>query len=118
MNIEEKTESFHRQWRTVSNYFKDLIGKKADINAILLLIGIQELGQGIRTFDKEEKQDLMHMAMCKILSYSGYYEFEKKDQEDWLHWKQKKEVPFLELKEQERFIKTHIITYFDNEIQS
>lgn len=114
---EEKVESFHRKWREVSNYFMELLGKRPDLNAILLLIGIQELGQGVRVFSKEEKQDLMHMAMCKVLSYSGYYELEGQDKEGWIHWKSKIEVPFLELKSQERFIKTHIIEYFDKEMR-
>ncbi|MCC5946282.1 MAG: hypothetical protein JJT94_15225 [Bernardetiaceae bacterium] len=91
-------------------------GKIPDLNAVLFLIGIQELGKGKRSFSKEEKQDLMHIAVCKVLSFSGYYELEGLDKEGWPHWTKKDEMPFLKLEEQEEFLKTHIIEYFEREV--
>src|SRR3954462_1268139 len=51
-----------RKWNALLEDLNDLIGKKPkDLNAVLFLIGVQELGQGNKNFSKEEKQDLMHI---------------------------------------------------------
>jgi hypothetical protein len=70
------------KWNLLLDKLQQVIGKRpADLNAVLFLIGVQELGQGIRQFSKEQKQDLMHIAICKLLSYSGIYEFEGLDEQ-------------------------------------
>ena len=92
------------------------IGKRPkDLNTVLFLIGIQELGHGIKEFTKEEKQDLMHIAVCKVLSLSGFYELTGHDDEGWPHWELKKPLPHFDLIEQEQLLKMHIIEYFENE---
>lgn len=89
-------------------------GKKPDMEALLFLIGIQEFGQVREKFTKEQKQDLMHVAVCKLLSQSGYYELEKLDEEGWPHFKQLKPMPEMNTVEQENFLKDHILLYFEN----
>ena len=68
-------------WLRIRHLIKDRFGKESlpDLNAILFLIGIQELGRWKAQFTKEEKQDLMHIAVCRLLSYEGYYEFVGRD---------------------------------------
>ena len=89
-------------------------GKKPDMEAILFLIGIQEFGQIREKFTKEQKQDLMHVAVCRLLSQSGYYELEKTDEEGWPHFKQLKAMPSMSTAEQENFLRDHILLYFEN----
>jgi hypothetical protein len=89
-------------------------GKKPDVEAILFLIGLQEIGLSQEKISKEQKQDLMHVAICTILSSSGYYIVEGKDQEGWPHFKQLKNLPIMNMIEQEAFLKDHILLYFDN----
>ena len=69
------------EWLKVRHQIKDLFKRETlpDLNAILLLIGIQEAGQVKTTYTKEEKQDLMHVAVCTLLSQDGYFEFEGLD---------------------------------------
>ena len=111
-------ESEEKDWNEILILIEKFIGKKpADLNEVLYLIGIQELGKGIKNFTKEQKQDLMHIATCKVLSYSGYYEIEGLDQEGWPHWKNVKKVPSLKVDEQEKFIKAHVVEYFNREFQ-
>lgn len=86
-----------------------------DLNAILFLIGVQELGKGKRGFSKEEKQDLMHIGICKVLSLSGYYELEGLDEDGWPHWKMSRKLPHFDLLEQEKLLKMHVIEYFEVE---
>lgn len=108
-----------RNWQQLLDELAVVIGKKPkDLNAVLFLIGIQELGSGAKTFSKEEKQDLMHIGICKILSLSGFYELDGLDKDGWPHWKMVKKVPHLDLTEQERFLKTHVLEYFEKEFNS
>ena len=96
----------------------DIIGKKPkDLNAVLFLIGVQELGKGNKTFSKEEKQDLMHIGICKVLSLSGYYELEGHDKDGWPHWKLIKKLPHFDLLEQEKLLKMHVMEYFEKEYE-
>ncbi|TAE08010.1 MAG: hypothetical protein EAZ95_17710 [Bacteroidetes bacterium] len=106
--------SLEMKWDMLLANLQKLVGKRpADIDAVLFLIGIQELGQGIRTFSKEQKQDLMHIATCKVLSYAGIYELEGSDAEGWPHWKQVLPLPHLTLEEQENLLRTHVLEYFE-----
>ncbi len=98
------------------NELETRIGKRpADLNAVLFLIGVQELGRGLQRFSKEEKQDLMHIAICKVLSLSGFYELEGTDEAGWPHWKLVKKLPHFDLLEQEKLLKMHTIDYFTQE---
>jgi hypothetical protein len=112
----KKDLSAERSWQLLLDHLQTVIGKRpGDLNAVLFLIGAQELGQGIREFTKEEKQDLMHIAICKILSYSGFYELEGLDEEGWPHWKLIKKLPRFDTTEQEKLLKTYVIEYFEKE---
>lgn len=107
---------FERTWAALMSSLESTIGKKPkDLNVVLFLIGVQELGKGKRVFSKEEKQDLMHIGICKVLSLSGYYELEGLDQDGWPHWKMVKKLPHVDLLEQEKLLKMHVVEYFEKE---
>lgn len=88
-------------------------GKKPDMETILFLIGIQEFGDIKENFTKEQKQDLMHVAVCSLLSQSGFYELEAVDEDGWPHFKQLKPMPELNMIDQENFLKDHVLLYFE-----
>jgi len=105
-----------RKWASLLRELDNIIGKKPkDLNAVLFLIGVQELGHGKRMFSKEEKQDLMHIGICKVLSLAGYYELDGHDQDGWPHWKLVKKLPHFDLLEQEKLLKMHVMEYFEKE---
>jgi len=107
-----------KKWNSLLIYIEKLVGKKPkDLNAVLFLIGVQELGQGNKVFSKEEKQDLMHIGICKVLSLLGYYELEGLDKDGWPHWKLVKKLPHFDLLEQEKLLKMHVLEYFEKEYQ-
>ncbi len=106
-----------RQWSRLTLFLQNLVGKRPkDLNTVLFLIGIRELGSGNQTFSKEEKQDLMHIAICKVLSLAGYYELDGMDADGWPHWKLVKKLPHFDLLEQEQLLKQHVIEYFVREL--
>ncbi|AQG81461.1 hypothetical protein [Spirosoma montaniterrae] len=101
------------EWELLLDQLQQLVGKRpADLNAVLFLIGVQELGRGPRRFSKEAKQDLMHIAVCRVLSQSDYYEFDGYDKDGWPQWKLLKPIPHADLLGQESFLKRHVILYF------
>jgi len=102
------------QWLRVRHLIKDRFRKEGlpDLNAILFLIGIQELGRWQKTYTKEEKQDLMHIAICRLLSNEGYYEFAGRDADGWPHWNPVQRVAKRDLREQELLLKINIVRYF------
>ena len=105
-----------RTWQALLLQLEQLIGKMPkDLNAVLFIIGMQELGQGAKRFSKEEKQDLMHIGICKVLSLSGYYELEGLDKDGWPHWKLVRKLPHFDLLEQEKLLKMHVLEYFEKE---
>ena len=85
------------------------------METLLFLIGVQEFGDIRKKFSKEEKQDLMHIAVCTVLSQSGYYALEGNDADGWPHFKQLKPLPGFIMIEQENFLKDHILLYFKNQ---
>jgi hypothetical protein len=104
-------------WESILDFLETQFNKRpADLESVLFLIGVQELGKGHVHFTKEQKQDLMHIATCKVLSYSGFYSLEGKDEEGWPHWALIQNLPPLHLKEQEILIKSHVIHYFKTEV--
>ena len=105
-----------RQWNRLLAELELILEKKPkDLNGVLFIIGMQELGRGAKRFSKEEKQDLMHIAICKVLSLSGYYELEGLDAEGWPHWKLVKKLPHFDLLDQEKLLKMHVLEYFEKE---
>ncbi|WP_025765251.1 hypothetical protein [Dyadobacter tibetensis] len=104
-----------QQWEYLLTTLEATVGKKpADLNGVLFLVGVQELGQGARRFTKEQKQDLMHIGICKVLSLSSYYELEYIDEDGWPHYQLLRALPQTGLDAQENLLKMHVIEYFKN----
>ncbi|MDV7137836.1 hypothetical protein R3X28_03065 [Maribacter sp. TH_r10] len=87
-------------------------GDTMELDAIIYLVGVQELGQIHNTFKKDEKLNLMHIAICRLLEPYGYYEFEYFDEDGWPHYAIKEELPALKAGEQSVLMKEAIVAYF------
>jgi hypothetical protein len=105
-------QDLQTRWWTLEAKLVERFGKKPDMETILFLIGIQEFGDIRPRFTKEQKQDLMHIAVCSLLSQSGYYEIDSFDDDGWPHFRQLKELPVLNAFDQELYLKDHILLYF------
>jgi len=111
--MNEAEKELELNWQRMLFKLKADFGKKPDLQSLLFLIGIQELGELHRTFTKEEKQDLMHIAVCMLLSKEGYYNLIGLDEDGWPHYEQTtKEMP-QGLKGQEQVLKRQIINYIN-----
>ena len=87
-------------------------GDELNLDAIIYLIGVQELGKGKQEFKKDEKVNLMHIAVCRLLEPFGYYEFDFFDEEGWPHFKILEQLPNLKPGEQTILMKEAIVHYF------
>lgn len=102
------------EWLRIRHQVKEDLKRETlpDLNAVLFMIGIQELGRWQNSFTKEEKQDLMHIAVCSLLSGKGYFEFLGRDADGWPHFKPVKILAKMDLNEQENLLIESIIEYF------
>jgi hypothetical protein len=109
-----RDEQLKNRWENVvqilSNQFAE--GDVLDLDAIIYLIGVQELGKVHQTFKKDEKLNLMHIAICRLLEPYGFYEFDFVDKDGWPHYKVKEELPPLKAGEQSVLMKEAIVNYF------
>lgn len=108
-------ENFEERWKQVEEMLQERFGKLPDMEGILFLIGINELGKmpEKRKWNKEQKQDLMHIAVCRLLSIKGYYQFVGKDEDGWPHYEEVQQVSATGLQSQEQLLKECIVTYFE-----
>lgn len=107
-------DDLQTRWWNLEASLVERFGKKPDLDAILYLIGLQEVQFFAEKITKEQKQDLMHVAVCTVLMPSGYYAYNGKDDDGWPHFTQLKALPELSLRDQEDFLKDHILLYFQN----
>jgi hypothetical protein len=102
-------------WEKLQLKLQERFGEKMDYDAILFLIGLQELGKPFRKYKKDQKLEIMHIAICTLLEPFGFYEFRGRDEEGWPHWELKEHLPHLDAKQQNRLIIDAILDYFRRE---
>jgi len=110
--MQQAQDDLQTRWWDLEARLVERFGKKPDMEAILFLIGVQEFGDIRKKFSKEQKQDLMHVAVCSLFAQSGIYELEGVDEDGWPHFRQLKPLPVMDMMEQENFMKDHILLYF------
>ena len=88
-------------------------GEGLELDTIILLIGVQELGMGYKEFSKDEKMNLMHIAICTILEPYGVYKYQYTDEDGWPHFEKVKNIPAISNSDQEHLLKEAVINYFD-----
>lgn len=102
-------------WDILQKKLKERFDGEMDYDSILFIIGLQELGKPFKKYKKDEKLEVMHIAICSLLEPYGFYEFMGKDDDGWPHWKLKENLPFLDAKQQNKLIIDSIIDYFKKE---
>lgn len=109
-----RDEQLKHRWEQLVTILSDRFadGDTLDLDAIIYLIGVQELGQFNKKFKKDEKLNLMHIAICRLLEPFGYYEFAFFDEDGWPHYTVKEELPALKAGEQSILMKGAIVDYF------
>lgn len=108
-----KASEINHKWEILRKIVADDFEMELpDLKVMLFLIGVQELGQGPKTFSKREKEELMHIATCRLFSAMGFYRLKGIDDQGWPHWELSKPIPNYTLMEQELILKSLVIDYF------
>lgn len=102
------------EWLHIRNKLKDLFlcDKLPDLNAVLLMVGMQELGYNPGELTKEVKQDLMHVGVCTLLCLEDYYALDGHDSDGWPHYKPLQKIDVLGEKAQESLLVRCAVKYF------
>lgn len=107
---------FQKKWDEVTKRVNARFGQDLDVQSILFVIGLQELGLNADKFTKDQKVEVMHVAVCALLEPHGFYKFEGRDKDGWPHWTTEAELPRLSNGEQETLLKEAIMEYLENSI--
>ena len=99
-------------WQRLQDKFKERFASEMEHDAILFMIGLQELDKPYRTYKKDEKLEVMHIGVCTVMQPYGFYEYKGRDEEGWPHWEIKEQLPYLDAKQQNRLMNDAIIDYF------
>lgn len=101
------------RWEFLIGVLNQRFQEDLDMKGILFLIGLQELGHGYARYKKDQKVDIMHIAICTLLEPYGYYTFEGRDGDNWPHWKLNEQLPPLKPGQQVELMKEAIVEYFE-----
>lgn len=115
--LEINQSTTREKWKMIENFFETNFtdGETPDLDTILFLIGVQELGQGKRKFKKDDKLNLLHIAVCRVLEPFGFYRFDGLDPDGWPHFELLEELPPLKTNEQTLLMKHAVIQYFEDQ---
>lgn len=111
-NVQVPLNEQAREWQALLLYLEGKFSKRPDMNGVLFLVGLNVLGLGPQDFSKEQKQDLMHIAVCELLSFAEFYEFAGRDDQGWPHYKILRSPQGMSLAEQEAVLRACAVEYF------
>lgn len=104
-------------WQKVETFFRENFQAENNVplETILFLIGVQELGSGQQKYTKDDKVNLIHIAVCRLMEPFGYFKFSHYDNDGYPHFEQLQEMPNLKPNEQQILMKKAVIQYFIEE---
>ena len=109
-----RDELLKKRWETLQNrlstQFAD--GDTMELDAIIYLVGVQELGKPQAKFKKDDKVNLIHIGICTLLEPYGFYEFDFVDEDGWPHFNNISKLPVLKAGEQTVLMKEALVSYF------
>jgi hypothetical protein len=109
---ESHLQMIEKQWKELLKTLNNQFEGDLDLQAVLFLIGVQELGKGRVKYSKDQKLELMHIAICTLLEPFGYYNFAGHDQDGFPHWELNEQLPPLSPGQQMALMKESILDYF------
>jgi hypothetical protein len=104
-------DDLQHRWLQLELKLTDRLGKKPDLDDVLLFIGVRESGMPPKNFTETEKFNLMEMAVHTILVPARYYELFWVDDIGWPHYRQLEVVPAMSIADRENFLKPYVLMY-------
>ncbi|MGC6479995.1 MAG: hypothetical protein ACON42_06440 [Flavobacteriaceae bacterium] len=109
-----RDEELKQRWEILVDQLTDKFSDADALNVegILYLIGLQELGKFQGRFKKDDNVNLIHVGICTVLEPYGHYRFSHHDEEGWPHFDLIQPLPNLKPGEQSILMKQAIVDYF------
>jgi len=105
--------NLEKEWNKLLYKISEDFNVDADLNGTLLLIGIQERGQGFKDiYTKDDKMDHINLATCTLLMKWDYYMNVGYDENEWPIFKKNKLIPPFPKEKEELLLKSSIVEYF------
>jgi hypothetical protein len=104
--------TFEKDWIKLERLMEERFGEPPDLTTMIFTVGLQECGQGSRTFKKDEKLEVMHVGVCTLLAPMGFYKELGTDEDGWPHFERTGEIPAVSKEEQELLMKRALLEYF------
>jgi len=109
-----RDEALKERWeqliKKLSNQFAD--GEPIDLDAAIYLVGVQEVGVWQKRLKKDDKVQLIHVGICRLLEPFGYYRYDHLDTDGWPHYTIVEPLPPLKAGEQSILMKEALVMYF------
>lgn len=102
-------------WLDLVAHVKEQYGLDAQMEELLFFVGMQEYGQGIRCYSKDEKLALIKVGLCKLFSYHGLFEQQGLDGQGWPIWREVEGTKMPPEETQEEMLKASLIRFFRGE---
>ncbi|MFQ3325457.1 MAG: hypothetical protein ACJASM_000188 [Salibacteraceae bacterium] len=101
------------RWNKAMEKLEADFGTDLDLQSVLFIIGLQELGFIKHKINKRQKLEVLHVAVCRLLSDYGFYEFEGYDVDKWPHYKRTQKLPHLKSDDQQKLLKEAVVIYLE-----
>lgn len=102
-----------KQWAYFKNDFKQQYGEYPSVISTLFVVGLSIIETELNSLTKEEKQDVIHVGLCEILSQEGLYVKTHVDEDGWPHFKATQKTKTLDIEKQETYLRQRILNYFN-----
>lgn len=107
----KRNEDLNKQWAELVKRLNTHFDQDFELEGILFMIGLQELNKGYIKLNKDQKMEVMHIAVCTLLTPYGYYNFIGRDPDGWPHFEATEKLPYLKPIQQHQLMKEAVIEY-------
>lgn len=107
----KRNEELNKQWGDLLKRLNIRFDQDFELEGILFMIGLQELNKGYIKLNKDQKMEVMHVAVCTLLAPYGYYTFIGRDPDGWPHFEATEKLPHLKPMQQHLLMKEAVIEY-------
>jgi hypothetical protein len=112
--MKRNNEELNIRWAELVKKLNVRFDQDFELDGLLFMIGLQELNKGYIKLNKDQKMEVMHIAVCTLLAPYGYYNFIGRDEDGWPHFEATDQLPHLKPVQQHSLMKEAILEYLED----
>ena len=102
-------------WDNLTAFLEKNFGIEQNFTSVLFLIGIQESGKGFKSYDQQEKTEIIKLAQIKLLARENFYIPVKERDTGESIWIENPNMPISTESILEKLLKSLILDYFNKQ---